>query len=430
MKVLITTPTIDSITLVKHLEKRPINLNNINTRDELLELCGNPEYQAGFEWPNAALLFLKENIPSIDILNYPTTEEYIKALEYGKYDVVGFSFYTISANTVVEMAKTAREYGAKEIWAGNFGATTPGFEKYFDRVFIGHGEEQIKTIIEGKKLLYRRHPLMIGKWGWLSMRKTIGFLYTLTGCRYKCKFCPTANFAPSILCSPFEEICRVIDEYYKLAIDYVMIMDETFMQDRDFSYSIMKKLREKEMAWHCVSRINLIRGCVKELREYGMRSIYVGVESLDDRALKDYRKGQRKKDILEVFDELNDNGISVTITYMLGHQHDTEKSFLEAVDIIKNFLKPFCVVFLVLTPHANAKLVTLEKKITDREPTHYDSMHLVWKHPHLDPGQVRDLLWQGHESIVHCGNYPKRKIMKRWQVIKPARNKGELRNSK
>jgi radical SAM superfamily enzyme YgiQ (UPF0313 family) len=148
-----------------------------------------------------------------------------------------------------------------------------------------------------------------------------------------------------------------------------------------------------------------------------MRSLYVGVESLDDRSLRDYRKGQKSHDILDVFSELNDNGISVTLTYILGNESDTEESFLEAVGIIRDVLKPFCVVFLVLTPHANSKLQELEKKIIDRDPRHYDSMHLVWKHPHLEPSQVRDLLWKGHQSVIHPGNYPKRKIMKRWNAI-------------
>ena len=39
------------------------------------------------------LRFLKQNIPEIEILEYPTWEEYVARLGEEDWDVVGFSFY-------------------------------------------------------------------------------------------------------------------------------------------------------------------------------------------------------------------------------------------------------------------------------------------------------------------------------------------------
>ena len=53
----------------------------------------NAEVQMDFEWPYGAIHILKENIPSIDIMDYPSMDEYEARLRDGNYDVVAFSFY-------------------------------------------------------------------------------------------------------------------------------------------------------------------------------------------------------------------------------------------------------------------------------------------------------------------------------------------------
>lgn len=419
VKVLLTTPTIDNITIFKYFDRRAIHLKDISSKDDLLYLCNNVEYQVGFEWPNVALLFIKENIPSIDILDYPTMEEYRNTIENGNYDAVAFSFYTISVDKIVEMAGMARECGVKEIWAGNYGATTPGYERYFDRIFKGHGEALLKPIIEGKELTYRRHPIILGHWGFLSMKKKIGFLYTLTGCRYRCKFCPTTNYIGDVLYFPIEEVYRVIDEYYKMGVEHVMIMDENFLQDWEHSHKTIMKLQERDMTWQCLARVDNIKGRVRELKKLGFRSAELGIESLNSSTLKEYKGGAFKiKDIIELFDELQDNGLTVVMSYILGYPSDTEESFLDAVDIIKNLKASFCTVFTALTPYCNTNLVDLEEKIVDRDPRHYDGYHLVFRHPHLEPEQVRNLFWKAHESTIHPLNSKKKRIIERWRELK------------
>ena len=93
----------------------------------------------GFAWRfsmprriSFGLRFLRQNVPGIEILEYPTRAEYRQALARG-WDVVGFSFYLEESNEIARMAEEARAAGAARIWAGNYGALTPEIQRQLRR---------------------------------------------------------------------------------------------------------------------------------------------------------------------------------------------------------------------------------------------------------------------------------------------------------
>ena len=120
MRVLLTTATWEGIIPFFTCRKEHnIKLKEIHEKDDMLQLCMNTEYQLGFEWPNGALRMIKENVHSIDILDYPSMEEYETLLNEVDYDVVAFSFRRRNIPQIMNMVKMARNYGVKETWAGN-----------------------------------------------------------------------------------------------------------------------------------------------------------------------------------------------------------------------------------------------------------------------------------------------------------------------
>jgi radical SAM superfamily enzyme YgiQ (UPF0313 family) len=418
MRVLLTTPTYEGvIPFFTCRQKYDTKLDDIHDRDDLLQLCMNSEYQMGWEWPNGALAIIKENVPSIDTLDYPSFEEYERSLDENKYDAVAFSFYRRDMPRIIKMAEMARRYGVKELWAGNYGANSPGTDRIFDRIIPGEGVEPMKSLVEGKTFEKLRHPVVIGR---IFYRFPVGYLYTAIGCRYKCKFCSTKNFIPEPKYFPIEEVCRVLDIYVREGIRTVTILDETFLQDRKRADEVIRALHERGLMWHCTTRINLLMGRIKELYDMGMRSVYTGIESLSDKTLKVYTKGHSLSKVYDVFKELNDMNIRTTVSYILGYEFDTVDSLLESFDLLKNVIRPFCNPFLVLTPHMNSKIAHLEPLIDDHKHDHYDTRHLVWKHPHLAPEDIRELLWLAHKETVHPKNHMNKKIVKKLSDLESA----------
>ena len=85
------------------------------------------------------LRFLRQNVPGISILEYPTHSEFSAALKQG-WDAVGFSFYLEETNDILALAAEARQAGVKELWAGNYGALTPAVHSHFNHIFSSYSE--------------------------------------------------------------------------------------------------------------------------------------------------------------------------------------------------------------------------------------------------------------------------------------------------
>ncbi len=105
------------------------------------------------------LRFLRQNIPQLRILEYPTRAEFSEALKCG-WDVVGFSFYLEETNRILEMAEEAHSAGVTQLWAGNYGALTPSVQPNFAKVFTGYGEEAVAQHL-GRKLEQIQHPPLV-----------------------------------------------------------------------------------------------------------------------------------------------------------------------------------------------------------------------------------------------------------------------------
>jgi len=415
MRVLLTTaPWNGILPFFTYRAKRHIKVDDIGDKNLLLQLCMNAEYQLGMEWPNGALALIKENVPSIDVLEYPSWEEYESRLNEGRYDVVAFSFYRMNIPQIKLMVGMARDYGVGEVWAGNYGACSPGMDRLFDRIFVGDGIAPLKSLVEGKNLDHLRHPILAGK---IFFRYPVGYLYTSIGCRFRCKFCSTRHFLPAPIYTPIEEVSRILNEYVRRGIQTVTILDETFLQDRKHSEQVITELHARGMLWHCTTRISLLKGRVRRLYDMGMRSVYTGVESLTNHTLSTYSKGHSQTEVLDVFKELNALGVRTTVTYIIGYEFDTVESVLESIDILKNDIAPFCNPFLVLTPHTDSHIAHLEPLINDDDPLHYDTRHLVWKHPHLSADDVQELLWIAHRETVHPKNHINNKIVRKLEMI-------------
>ena len=63
------------------------------------------------------LRFLRQNVPGISILEYPTRPEYSAQLRR-EWDAVGFSFYLDETNDILDMAEEARAMGISQVWGG------------------------------------------------------------------------------------------------------------------------------------------------------------------------------------------------------------------------------------------------------------------------------------------------------------------------
>lgn len=424
-RALFTTVPCSHISLVNQMPARRIEPRQLETVDECILVANNESFLSGRFPPQLGLRFLGENLPSSDILEYPQWSEYEEALRSG-YDVVGISFYSTSFYTAEKMAAMAREAGVGEVWAGNYGAMTPGAEGVFDRVFIGYPERELSRILEDRKHERIRHPLMTTPMHFMPEGEEAGYLFTIRGCRYACRFCASTEFSRGMDRIDLEEIERVLRRYREMGIRYILVSDETFLQERDHSREVIRLLNKNEMRWWCTTRGDLLLGKVKELKEKGLHSAYIGVESVRDKNLEHQNKGESSAKVVRVLDELKENGIAAAGTYILGLPDDTAQTIEEDLEIL-NRLPLFITIFLVYTPYPGVEAYREYKRrglLTSHDWREYDGGHLVFRHPHMSKEEVRRMFEYAITNVYNPRCYNKRRVLKRLDelVASGARN--------
>jgi radical SAM superfamily enzyme YgiQ (UPF0313 family) len=393
--ILVTTAPTEALVDPNGLNGHPVNRTDTY---QAWTQANAPKDQLHIGCPAAGLRFLKASVRQIDVLEYPTWNEYREALSRG-YDIVGVSFFTCTLDTVRLMVKMAREAGVQKLWGGGYGVLTPGATELFDRVFIGSGEKPLFEWMEGSPLNSIRHPPMISELRFRSFASKVGYLYTKRGCNMKCSFCSTPVFLPREEPVPFDEILRVLDVYRDEGVANVVIYDETFMTNVQASLRVARALAERRLPWVCLTRADRIKDKLPQLADLYMDGAIIGIESFREANLQDISKRQDARSIESTIEEMVRLGLRTVGTYMLCHPNDTAESIRRDIQRLGS-LGLFLAQVSILTPFPGTPLWTqLESRLIDRDWSHYDIYHLVWKHNHIRPDEARDLVALAQTTI-------------------------------
>ena len=374
------------------------------------------------------LRFIKQNIPEIEILEYPTWKEYTEKLKEG-WDIVGFSFYLNETQEIIEMVNYARNAGIKELWAGNYGALTGGIERYFDKIFIGYGEKEIQKIL-GRKNTRLIHPPLISYMGTPYGIKIVAFgnLFTSRGCNIGCTFCQTPVFCKRPCKIPIESINSVLMYYKKQGIEDIIILDENFGLFAKHSDEVIDLLYKYRFNWYCMTHTSQLSRSIDHWLKKGFSGAFVGIESMNQEVLDALGKRETIEDTINTVKEMHRANRFIIGFCMIGYEDDTVTS-------IKNDIKRIAQLRLdvtqldVLTPFPKTPLwYEIEEKygIFDKNWKHYDAKHLVWNHPNISPKEMNHVLDYAFTAV-----YPRTRPFKttlKWARMYSQRekNKGKL----
>jgi radical SAM superfamily enzyme YgiQ (UPF0313 family) len=341
------------------------------------------------------LKFLKENIPQVEILEYPTIKEYKQKIKKNQYDIVGFSFYTNEIDEIIEMIEYAKEHGIKEIWGGNYGVLNDEIAKYFDKIFLGYVEEEVAKELR-IKIDKVKHPTLIVYSGMpIGIHFAhIGQLQTSRGCTMNCEVCQTPDFCPKISTVPISSIEDVLRRYKKMGVGEIIIFDENFGLLKNHTEKVTLLLKKYGFSWNPMTRVDFLNQNLDKWMDRGLSGALIGIESISQQNLNSIKKRITIEQIEELVEKMNERNLFIIGYYMIGFEHDTPKSIKKDMKKLKKMNLDMYQV-CVMTPFPKSKLYNRLSKqygIIDHDYKHYDAKHLVWKHPTISPKEMRSLL--------------------------------------
>lgn len=416
-KMLLTTIPQDDIVLTARAHRKTPTLRTV---DECFHAANNIEYVNGFTLPDYATRFIQSNVPSVDILEYPSWDQYQAALKNDRYDVVGIGFCTYTSAEAIRMADMARQAGIVEVWGGGHGTSTPGIERHFDRTFRSYSEYELKPLLEDEELVDFRHPDLSHRYDFFLEDVPAGYLFAIRGCRAPCNFCSGPRYYRKLALTSQVEVERILDYYQLQGINHITVVDETFLQRLDHAREVVAAIEARNMSWTCTSRVDVMLRYVDELVDHGLKNVYMGIESMNDVSLNNIRKCSSVHKTAALLNRLTELGRFAFGTYMICIDNDTEDSVREDIAKLAAFESLYSAIFWITTPFPGTDLwdrMDAEGRIVDKDWKKYTALHLVQSHPNFTPESARKLLYHCVHSHCHPLNLRKAKIVRRWDKL-------------
>lgn len=210
---------------------------------------------------------------------------------------------------------------------------------------------------------------------------TVAIVSSSRGCVHSCIFCSQHKFwegsyrqrdARSFV----EEIEHLATKY---GINVFFIADEYPTYSRERWEKILDLLIEKKLGIHilietCVEGILRDHDIIDRYRQAGILFIYVGVEATSDERLDEFKKGTKFEDSKQALKIIQDAGMIVESSLILGTPNETHESIEETRKLAFDYNADF-MHFLFLAPWPYADMYESLKPYI--EVTDYSKYNLV-----------------------------------------------------
>jgi anaerobic magnesium-protoporphyrin IX monomethyl ester cyclase len=307
-----------------------------------------------------------------------------------------------------------RRYHSKIGYFGPFAASVPDF---FSEAadFITNGEIEVlapglargavPSGVVSAGFIPNLDSLPYPKWDHFDLRK---FRYQIVtrhgttvpmlasrGCPCTCNYCPYLVNSQYRVRTPeniVDEISYLVRQY---GIRGISFRDPNFTFDRERALAFAELLlrRGLNIRWGMEARTDRLDGALIDiLFRAGLRSIEVGVESSNERMLRDHRRKSIPRSQQEfIIDQCHKLGIRVIANYTLGLPNDTIGGIKETVRYAKK-LNTFAIQFTVTTPYPGTQFYeNVKDSIFDPDWEHFNGWTSVYRHPTISREELHRL---------------------------------------
>jgi len=311
-------------------------------------------------------------------------------------DLVVIQVYVTSARRAYEIADRYRARGSYVALGGLHVTSLPDEAlAHADTVFIGPGEDTwpvfLKDFRGGRAArVYRSRVRTLD--GLPPIRRDLikRHLYLVPnsivvsrGCPHVCDFCYKEAFFEGGRSFYTQTVDAALAEIERLPGRHLYFLDDHLFGDRRFASALFEGMRGMGRLWQAAGTINAILAgdLIERAAAAGLRSLFVGFETLNADNLREQRKYQNLRgDYTAAIRRLHDLGIMINGSFVFGMDGDDESVFERTVEwAVGRGIET--ATFHILTPYPGTALhrrMAAEGRITTSDWDLYDTRHAVF----------------------------------------------------
>lgn len=336
-------------------------------------------------------------------------DEHVEELNiHDQPDLVVMQVYITNAFRAYDLADHYRKKGSYVCLGGLHVTSLPDeASPHADTIFLGPGEESwprflndfknggakkvytskertLETIPPIRRDLIKRHLYLVPN-----------SIVVTRGCPHHCNFCYKDAFFEGGRSFYTQQVDDALAEIDRLPGKHLYFLDDHLLGNQRFANSLFDGMKGMNRVFQGASTIDaILRGnLIEKAAEAGMRSVFVGFETLSNGNLQQSNKKQNiGKDYGEAISRLHSLGIMINGSFVFGLDEDDKDVFKRTVDwAVRNALTT-CT-FHILTPYPGTGLYkTMEQhgRILHKQWNLYDTRNVVYKTASLNEDELKN----------------------------------------
>jgi len=277
---------------------------------------------------------------------------------------------------------------ADTIFLGPGEQTFPQFLQHFragkpERVYLSTSGRTLERIPPLRRDLIRRNYYLVPN-----------SIVVTRGCPQHCDFCYKDAFFQGGRGFYTQRADDALAEIERLPGRHLYFLDDHLLGDRRFANALFDGMKGMRRLFQGAATVDsILRGdLIERAAEAGLRSIFVGFETLTPENLKRSNKRQNLgRDYRAVADRLHALGIMINGSFVFGMDDDDQDVFRRTVDwAIEHAITT--ATFHVQTPYPGTQLharMMREGRMLTRDWNLYDTRHVVYRPARLKPETLK-----------------------------------------
>jgi radical SAM superfamily enzyme YgiQ (UPF0313 family) len=332
-------------------------------------------------------------------------------------DLVVIQVYITSAYRAYELADHYRQRGAYVVLGGLHVTALPQeAAAHADTIFLGPGEDtwpqfladfragqpakcytsKIRTLVGlppiRRDLIKRHHYLVPNS------------IVVSRGCPHHCDFCYKEAFyqgGKSFYTQPVEAALAEID---RLPGRHLYFLDDHLLGHEGFAQTLFEGMKGMGRVWQAAATVQTILkpGLLEKAVEAGLRSLFVGFETLSSANLQEQHKYHNlNRDYALGIQRLRSFGVMVNGSFVYGMDGDDPSVFDRTIEwAIHQGIET--ATFHILTPYPGTALydrMVAEQRLVSSNWDHYDTRHVVYRPLQMDAETLEAGYWRSYREF-------------------------------